>query len=72
MIQISWYTVFTWLNAAAFISLVPKIDAVTIQNRPLATRCSKTIFITIILKSIVVPIKCGDYSRNSRCAVFTK
>ena len=26
-------TVFTWLNAAAFISLVQKIDAATIQGR---------------------------------------
>ena len=25
-------TVFTWLNAVAFISLVPKMDAATIQN----------------------------------------
>ena len=29
------YTVFTWLNATVFISLVPKIDAAIIQNRPL-------------------------------------
>ena len=28
-------TVFTWLNAAATITLVPKIDAATIQTRPL-------------------------------------
>ena len=29
------HTVFTWLNATVFISLVQKIDVVTIQNRPL-------------------------------------
>ena len=28
-------TIFTWLNGVAFISLVPKIDATTIQNQPL-------------------------------------
>ena len=38
-------TVFTWLNAAAFITLVQKIDAATIQKRPLLnalTRCLYT------------------------------
>ena len=33
-VNVSAYTVFTWLNAAAFITLVPKIDAATIQTRP--------------------------------------
>ena len=59
-------TVFTWLNATATISLVPKIDAVTIQGRLLSeggVYCTKA-FIT-----------CGYYSnllqiqRSSRSAV---
>ena len=29
------HTIFTWLNAVAFITLVPEIDATTIQTRPL-------------------------------------
>ena len=37
-----------WLNTVAFIILVPKIDTVAIQNRPLATQCLKTMFIPII------------------------
>ena len=46
----------------AFIALVQKIDAAT--SKPTITRCSKMMFIPIILKLIVVPIKCSDYSRR--------
>ena len=28
------FTVFTWLNIVAFITVVPKIDAATVQNWP--------------------------------------
>ena len=31
----SLFTVFTWLNATTFITLVQKINVATIQNRPL-------------------------------------
>ena len=41
----------------AFITLVEKMDAVTIQNRPLLDALRRCLAIPIILKSIVVPIK---------------
>ena len=53
--RLATYTVFTWLNAAAFIILVLCGD----YSKPTITRCSKTMFIPTISKSIVVPIKCA-------------
>jgi len=47
------YTVFTWLNAAATISLVTKIDAATIQGRLLlegSFYCTKHYYMQLLLK----------------------
>ena len=38
------FTIFTWLNAAVFITLVPKIDAATIYLKLVTTRYLKMIF----------------------------
>ena len=47
------HTVFTWLNAGATISLMSKINAATIQERPL---------IEGSVYSIVQLLNCGNYS----------
>ena len=46
-------TVFTWLNAAAIINLVTKIDAATIQGRLLlegGVYCTKHYYMRLLLK----------------------
>jgi len=51
--QLLIYTVFTWLNAAATISLVTKIDAATFQGRLLLEGgfyCNKHYYMRLLLK----------------------
>ena len=38
------HTVFTWLNAAAFITLVQKIDVATIQKQPLLDALTRYLY----------------------------
>jgi len=47
------YTVFTWLNAAATISPVTKLDAATIQGRLLlegGVYCTKHYYMRLLVK----------------------
>ena len=62
--SISEISVFTWLNAMDFISLVTKIDAATIQIILAITHCSQTMFMPLFLQSVVGSLTCGDYWRN--------
>ena len=65
-------TVFTWLNAAAIISPVTKIDAATIQGRLLlegGVYCTKHYYMRLLLKFEEVPgLLCHNvYTLKCRC-----